>query len=529
MSSPGLLIDTLELKRTRSPPILLIAICAPGAVERRARDVECRRFQIGPLKVVPAVFLDSIDRFGRALHVAADPVAGDRVALLESHVPVETAGERTVGKKGEPAVGAADRRRHHRADRGLVRELPADAANRVARRWLDRHPRRHQAGQHACGFFLRERLHDADRVVADASRQLPRAEDRGLRRRVGVDAFVARKIVEALRRTANPAAVEQTGAGAVVAVHREVEVARTLHEERPALGEERFERGQVHDRGIGFDLAEIRVDGAGEGQTRRQRVLHVDAERAIGRGMLEQRVAAGDLFRQVGQRVRDQLELLRRARHREAAQLAERRHVPVVAAGQQRPGRRFVEAADLPRHREAEGVRVRLSESQLRERDPELRGPSEAIARDADVPHRVPAVVAVVVVVPVPIHLHAGRVDRELVCGAFVVVGIDQDVDPVAGRIEIAPCEIGDDPVRVAVERADLYEEGALVVRDAKLRALTRRSRVVRLALHERVDRSGRTPRLLARLAGDPHRGRGRRDGGHRQSERERGKHRCAG
>jgi len=109
------------------------------------------------------------------------------------------------------------------------------------------------------------------------------------------------------------------------------------------------------------------------------------------------------------------------------------------------------------------------------------------------------------------------------------VVGIDQDVDPVAGRIEIAPREIGDDPVRVAVERADLYEVGALVVRDAKLRALTRRSRVERLALHERVDRNGRTPRLLGPLAGDPHRGRGRRDGGHRQSERERGKHQCAG
>jgi hypothetical protein len=133
------------------------------------------------------------------------------------------------------------------------------------------------------------------------------------------------------------------------------------------------------------------------------------------------------------------------------------------------------------------------------------------IVRHAHVPDRIPAVIAAVVVEPVAIGLHAGRIHRELVRRAAIVVRVDQDADPVARRIEIAACEIRDDLVRLGVERADFHEERGRIVRDAELRALARLAGVVRLALHERVDRRHRAPDFLAHLAARADRRRRRR------------------
>src|SRR6185295_6778519 len=108
-------------------------------------------------------------------------------------------------------------------------------------------------------------------------------------RRGGVDAVAADEIVDALRRAPDPARVEQTGALPVVAVEAEVERPRSLDEERPPLGEEGFERGEVDDRRIGLHLAEIRIDAPGEGEAWRQRVLDVDAERRARIRSLDQR------------------------------------------------------------------------------------------------------------------------------------------------------------------------------------------------------------------------------------------------
>jgi hypothetical protein len=119
------------------------------------------------------------------------------------------------------------------------------------------------------------------------------------------------------------------------------------------------------------------------------------------------------------------------------------------------------------------------------------------ITRHRHVPHRVPAVVAVVVVVPVAIDLHAGGIDRELVGGALVVIRVDQHVQPVARRILIAAGEIGHDLVGVVVERAHLHEQVEGVVGDPEFRALARRAAVLRLALTEPFHRRGETPRFL--------------------------------
>ena len=80
------------------------------------------------------------------------------------------------------------------------------------------------------------------------------AENRRLRRRLDVDGVAARQIARALRRSADPPRVEQ-----VAVVEVEVEVSGPLDEERPALVEERLERRQVDDGGIGFHLPEIRI------------------------------------------------------------------------------------------------------------------------------------------------------------------------------------------------------------------------------------------------------------------------------
>ena len=219
--------------------------------------------------------------------------------------------------------------------------------------------------------------------------------------------------------------------------------------------------------------------------------------------MLDQRVAVGLFARQVRHHVRHQLEPLDRSVHRQPAKLTERRDVAVRAARQQRPGRGFLQPADVARHREAKRIGLRRVESQLRKRNPELGRPAVLIARDAHVPHRIPAVIAAVVVEPVAIHLDAGRVDAELVRGAPVVVGVDQHAHPVAGRFVVAASEVGDDLAWLGIVGADLDEEGGRVVRDSKLGALARLAAIVRLALHEAAGRRYRLPHRRIQLAGD--------------------------
>src|SRR5262249_32982062 len=106
-------------------------------------------------------------------------------------------------------------------------------------------------------------MHDADRELPDAARQLPGAEDRRLRGIRGVDVVAARQDAGALRCAADAARIEQR-ARAVPAVGVEAEGAGSLDEERPALVEEGLERREVDDGRIRFDLAEVGVERRGE-------------------------------------------------------------------------------------------------------------------------------------------------------------------------------------------------------------------------------------------------------------------------
>jgi hypothetical protein len=88
-----------------------------------------------------------------------------------------------------------------------------------------------------------------------------------------VHGFAGVEIIDALRRPADASRVEEARALAVAAVEAEVEGAGAFDEERPPLGEEGFERGQVDDRRIGFDLAEVRIDRRGQRQSWRDLVF----------------------------------------------------------------------------------------------------------------------------------------------------------------------------------------------------------------------------------------------------------------
>src|SRR2546428_8526532 len=57
------------------------------------------------------------------------------------------------------------------------------------------------------------------------------------------------------------------------------------------------------------------------------------------------------------------------------------------------------------------------------------------------------------------IPLHAGWIHRELVAGAAIVIGVDDDLELIRGRADVAPGEEPENRVGVRVERPDRSEE----------------------------------------------------------------------
>ena len=174
-----------------------------------------------------------------------------------------------------------------------------------------------------------------------------------------------------------------------MAVETEVEVARAFDEERPPLGEERFERRQVDDRGIGFDLAEVRIDRRRERQARRERVLQVQADGAARMPTL----SAAGCRRSAASSGRPPCRARARAASATRPSTGRRArrtttHSRWRCAREQRPGGRFRSAgrsaATTAKPNVLDCDRV---EAQLRKRDPELRRPALARSRDTFTSH----------------------------------------------------------------------------------------------------------------------------------------------
>ena len=183
-------------------------------------------------------------------------------------------------------------------------------------------------------------------------------------------------------------------------------------EERPALGEERLEGVEVDDRRVGLHLAEVGIDGGRQRERRGDGVLHVEAE--LPRPDRSAR-SAGRLPRRRSSRFADACTAPARAASasRQRAGRAPRRTAtrnPLALRDSSGHVEVSFRRADLANHREAHGSAAagskRSCENGMRN---SARQPSASRAT-CDVPHRVPAVVAVAVVEVVAVGLDAGRV-----------------------------------------------------------------------------------------------------------------------
>ena len=333
----------------------------------------------------------------------------------------------------------------------------------------------------------RQRAH---RERPHAAGQLAGAEDGGLAR---IHDVAAAGIGRATGRASDPARIEDR---AVVAL--ELVGARSLDEERAPLVEEGLERRQVHFGGIGFHLAEVRIDRAGERQRLRDRVLQVEADRAAGVRRLEQRVARAAPASWRPARAR-------RAPARAACRPAAAPRPPARRTTTRSRWRRAAAAA-TSRSPAGEPPRARCANPSVaspplpnRSWEYGIRNSAHQPSRVAphrDVPHRVPALVVVVVVEAVLVALHARRIDDELVGRPPIVRRVDEHPDPVGGGIGVTPRQERQDAVGLAVEGADADVDGDVVEEDAGLGAVGGRRALGRLALDEIGDR--RSPRAQA-------------------------------
>ena len=466
------------------------------------------------LEVVHRALLQRVDGLRAALYGAARPVPGHRVTrVLQTPVPVHSAGGGRGREKLDIRRDAPRGVREHEPERRLVGPFTLRLYQRVVGERLHGFRRAARAERQARLFLGGDGVEPADRERAGPPGQLGRADDRRLQGHRGEAALghVGRPV----RLAADPPRVEEARAGAVVAVEVEAQIPGALDEERPTLGVKRLERRQVDHGRVGLDLAEVRVDGRRHGQPRSQGVLDVGADRTAGvRRLVEGVSSFRGLRADLGHAVGHDFEALPASGELQPAQFAELRHETGAALRDERPRRGLVEPANLPDHAKPECVPLPGLEPQLRQRDPELRLPSLSVARHGDVPHGVPALVAVAVGEPVAVLLHAGRVYGELVRRAPVVIRVDDHSDPVRRRWRITPGPDAHDPVRLAIEGAHGHVDVRRVVGDPHLAAERRRRTLARVALDELGDGHRARPDRFAELPVEAHRGGARHFGG---------------
>jgi hypothetical protein len=250
----------------------------PRAVARQAGPVRVEGQVVGVRPVEPAArrALDERDRRRAPPHQAAVRRAAQLVVAAAEAVPaVEAAGvggraqevqlpgavEVAVGGRQDPADGAA-----------AALEVAGHARDGVVGQRLHRaavlHPRLVQVAPLLGGG---QRVHQPDRPPRGGlPRELEGAQDGG---RLGRAAEARAGRHPPLWRAPDPPRVEELRP-------RDLEDVRALGEEGALLLELRLEGRQVDLGGVRLHLAEVRVQGGGERQVRRQPVLQVGAEGA---------------------------------------------------------------------------------------------------------------------------------------------------------------------------------------------------------------------------------------------------------
>ena len=332
----------------------------------------------GPRATLPGRFPIQPRHRGRR----REPRGEHRVAEVTPHVRQECANTGVTAAQQFPHAGdvvVGER----------LRGLPAHATQRV---------------EHVGALAARHRVQCADLPAARrGAGELERAEDRRLRADADCLDVAARR--HPLRRATDATCIKKAGRIVVVEVARlpEGETVGVLEEERTSLGEEDLERREVHDGRIGFDLAEVRVDGRGE--RKRQRELHAEVAadgQACVTGGHEAVAGRFGLGLHLRAEVRHQLDARGRPQRIEADQVPEPRHDARRIRRRRRPERFLAMPRDLacevdaPRpHRAAGPTHV---VAQLRQRDAELCRPAGTVGARSDVPDGIPERIVITVV-----------------------------------------------------------------------------------------------------------------------------------
>ena len=215
-----------------------------------------------------------------------------------------------------------------------------------------------------------------------------------------------------------------------------LEETASLDEERAFLRVEGFVRREVENRGVGFDLAEVRLHRSVQGEIGSDAVLEVETEvlEAVELVRRTRDSRIGGAVDGVG----EQFDLSRRGdftQSRQGAEAADEAGKILIPRG---PG--IVLAARLhpAAYLDPPGV-VASAIANGREGNAHLRVPAVLIAVGLRLPDGVPVGIGVSVVVDVAILLDALRVDPEVVAGRLVVIRVDEDADEIAVDEAVAP------------------------------------------------------------------------------------------
>ena len=138
---------------------------------------------------------------------------------------------------------------------------------------------------------------------------------------------------------------------------------------------------------------------------------------------------------------------------------------------------------------DAPGEHVGLWKAHLRERNPHLDDPAAVVATHRRFPDGVPRVVLIDVVVDDGVFLHAGRGHPKLDAGQMVVMGVEEDREPVGIGDDVAAGQPPDDARRLAVVQAGGDIDRVVVVGEPQFGLLARRLPLVRQPLDEAGDR----------------------------------------
>ncbi len=165
-----------------------------------------------------------------------------------------------------------------------------------------------------------------------------------------------------------------------------------------------------------------------------------------------------------------------------------------LVARRDRHPRLFPAPVDDALRVDAPGEHFGLWKTHLRERNPHLDDPPAVVAAHRRFPHRVPRVVLIDVVVDDGVFLHAGRGHAKLDAGQMVVVGVEEDREPVGIGDDVAAGQPADDARRIAVVQPGGDIDRVVVIGQPQFRLLARRLSLVRQPLDEAGDHARLLP-----------------------------------